>query len=529
MKLALFYVLVLSAVACNRNHSHGQAGGHAHGDDHGHDHGDAHGHGADGKHAEEEEAEPLAITRWTERSELFVEFPPPAPSKPVSYHAHVTRLSDFQAVTEGRFTVRYKQDGKVAAEASIDKVLRAGIFKPEGPAPAAGRYAVEMTYEHGGQTDVFDCGLIEVTDKPKPESEEADAGEISFLKETQWKIPFATAWATSRDLRRAVDLPTIVETAGSDQMTLGAPTSGRFFHDEKEALAAGRRVKKGEVLGSIVPNVEGEDFTRLEASADEASLAKKQTEAEIARISPLVEQGLLPERRLIELRNELSVQDARVAAARRRVGRVIAPGGAGGLPIRATMDGLLREVLVPNGEPVQAGAVLVRMAGTDHLWLRARFVARPTGELTNAEPVGVRLADGKRVDLLGRASFLSGEPIVDPATRLATWLVDVVPGAAGADAELRPGASVVLSVRAGAPRKVLAVPRTAIVEISTRPFVFVQAGGESFVKRRVELGMTDGVFTEITAGVADGERVVTAGGFDVHIASLSGTVESHRH
>jgi multidrug efflux pump subunit AcrA (membrane-fusion protein) len=57
----------------------------------------------------------------------------------------------------------------------------------------------------------------------------------------------------------------------------------------------------------------------------------------------------------------------------------------------------------------------------------------------------------------------------------------------------------------------------------------VQTGGESFVKRRVALGTTDGVFTEISSGVADGERVVTEGGFDIHIASLSGTVESHRH
>jgi cobalt-zinc-cadmium efflux system membrane fusion protein len=488
---------------------------HSHGDDHGHEH---------GEHATADEPEPIAVTRWTERYELFVEFPPPKPAAAVSYHAHVTRLSDFQAVTEGRFTVRYKRDGKVTAEASAGKILRAGIFKPEGPAPAAGRYTVEMSYEHGGTVDVFDCGRVDVAEKPLALSEEADAGEISFLKETQWKIPFSTAWATTREMRKGV-----VETAGSDQLTLGAPTSGRFFHDEREALAAGRRVKKGQVLGSIVPNVEGDDFTRLEASVEEANLAKQQLEAEIARVSPLVAEGLLPERRLIELKNELSVQNTRLVAARRRVGRVVAPGGGGGLPIRASMDGVLREVVVPNGEPVQAGAVLLRMAGTDHLWLRSRFVARPPGELVNAEPVSARLSEGKVVDLLGRARFLSNEPVVDPNTRLATWIADVEPGAVGAENELRPGAAVVLSVRAGAARKALAVPRKAIVEISTRPFVFVQSGGESFVKRRVTLGITDGTFIEVTSGVSDGERVVTTGGFDVHIASLSGTVESHRH
>jgi membrane fusion protein, heavy metal efflux system len=106
----------------------------------------------------------------------------------------------------------------------------------------------------------------------------------------------------------------------------------------------------------------------------------------------------------------------------------------------------------------------------------------------------------------------------------------VAPGIAPeADAELRPGAAIVVTVKAGTPRKVLAVPRKAVVEISTQPFVFVQRGGESFLKRRVKTGISDGTFVEISSGVEPGDRVVTEGGFDIHIASLSGTVESHKH
>lgn len=503
------------AIAC---HGH-ESGGHSH------DHSDQ-GHGA----AEAEEAEPLAITKWTDRYELFVEFPPPKPNTKLAYHAHVTRLSDFHAVTEGKFRVRFKRDGQVAAEASVGKVKRAGIFTPEGPAPATGRYTLEMTYEHSGQSDTFDCGVVDIADKPLAPEEDGPAGEISFLKETQWKIPFGTAWAEVRELSGTLEFPATVESAGSDQLTLGAPTSGRFFHDPKGALTVGRRVKKGEVLGSLAPNVEGEDFTKLESSVEEARIQKQQVQAEIERVTPLVEQGLLPERRLIELKNELSVQQAKLSAAERRVGRVVAPGGAGGLPIRATMDGQLREVLVPNGEPVAAGAVLLRLAGTDHVWLRSRFVARPLGELANAEPTAVRLGDGRRVELVGRARFMSAQPTFDPQTRLATWLVDVSPGPTpAADADLRPGAAVVVSVRAGTPRKVLVVPKKAVVEISTRQYVFVQPSGERFLKRRVEVGDSDGEWVEIRSGVERGERVVTEGGFDVHIASLGGTVESHRH
>ncbi|HEU5075019.1 MAG TPA: efflux RND transporter periplasmic adaptor subunit [Polyangiaceae bacterium] len=498
---------------------------------------DDHGPGAHPKHgdhalgsAEAEGPAPLAITKWTDRYELFVEFPRPEPNKALDYHAHVTRLAEFEAVTGGKFTVRFKRDGKVVRETSIDKVERAGIFRPGGPAPARGRYALEMTYERGGESATFDCGLVDVVDDPSAAAEEPVAGEITFLKETQWKIPFHTAWSEVRELKTALEFAATVETAASDQLTLGAPISGRFFHDQKAALAVGRRVAKGEVLGRIAPNVEGEDFTRLESSVEEARLQKQQVEAEIERVTPLVEQGLLPERRSIELRNELSVQQARLRAAQLRVSRVIAPGGLSGLPIRAALDGLLSDVLVSNGEPVAAGAVLLRLAGTHHVWLRSRFVARPRPALTGAVPVAVRLSDGRRIDLKDSARFMSAEPSVDPQTRLATWVVDVA-GSSAPDLEagLQPGTSVVLQVRAGTPRKVLAVPREAVVEIATQPYVFVQSGGESFFKRRVEVGATDGEWTEIRSGIAEGERVVTEGGFDVHIASLAGTIESHRH
>jgi RND family efflux transporter MFP subunit len=511
-------LLALLSLACDRHHSDG----HAH-DDHGPD------RGHDDRAAAEEDAEPLAVTKWTDRYELFVEFPPPKPNTKLAYHAHLTRLSDFRAVVEGKFTVRFRQSGQVVTETSIDKLERAGIFTPEGPAPGRGRYSLEMTYEHGGQIDTFDCGFIDVTEKVAA-SNEGPSSDITFLKETQWKIPFATAWAEKRELRGTLEFSATVETAGSDQLTFGAPTSGRFFHDRRAPLTVGRKVTKGEVLGRIAPNVEGEDFTKLESSVDEARIQEQQIQAEIERVTPLVEQGLLPERRLIELKNTLSTRQAKLTAAERRVGRVVAPGGAGGLPIRATMNGLLQDVLVPNGEPVEAGAVLFRLAGTNHVWLRSRFVARAPSALVNAEPWAVRLSDGRRIDIGGRAQFMSAQPTVDPQSRLATWVIDISPGSTPEiDADLRPGAAVVVAVKAGTPRNVVALPRGAVVEISTRPYVFVQAGGEEFSKRRVELGVTDGEWTEIRSGIEAGERVVTQGGFDVHIASLAGTVESHRH
>ena len=189
----LAIVLGLAAIVGCHSHDHAGGDGHAHGGDH-------------PPHADEE-GPTIAITRWTDRSELFVELPAPEPGKPVAYHAHVTRLADHQAVREGTFRVRWKTASGVAAEATQDGVKRPGIFVFEAPAPAAGTYTLELEYEVDGRKDVFDGGPVVVASPPRAPDVEEPSGAITLLKETQWTIPFATAWAEERALAREVELP----------------------------------------------------------------------------------------------------------------------------------------------------------------------------------------------------------------------------------------------------------------------------------------------------------------------------------
>jgi cobalt-zinc-cadmium efflux system membrane fusion protein len=208
---------------------------------------------------------------------------------------------------------------------------------------------------------------------------------------------------------------------------------------------------------------------------------------------------------------------------------VVSPDRGGALVLRAPKSGVIAQVLVPNGAPVEAGAPLVRLGGTGHPWIRARFVAKPAHLLAGAQPAGVRLPSGQRVELEA-ARFLSALPTVDPASRVATWIVDAGPVRSATTAqELRPGTSVVLLLRVGEPRVLLAVPRTAVVEINTRPYVFVQVDGEHFEKRAV---------TPRTVRRPVGPRHLwrarrRARGVARRLRhpprSLMGTVESHRH
>lgn len=494
--------------------------GHTH-DEHGH----AHGEGS-AQPAEEPEAAPISITRWTDRYELFVEIPPPVNNKPIAYHAHVTRLEDFQAVAEGRFVARYKDaSGKVAREHAQMGVKRPGIFVFEGEGLPTGEYAVEMQYEHGGATDVWDCGTIAVLAKdPPPAAEEAETS-ITFLKESQWKIQFRTAWSEERAIRRQLEMTGVIEPAGSDQLTVGAPTGGKFLHEEKSPLAVGTKVKKGDVLGTVVPNVADEDYSRLTFAVEEAAIAKKQNETELARVRPLVEKGLLPEKRLTDLKNEAELFGSRLTLAQQRLG-TLAGNGKRGLAVKADRDATIGEVVVKNGDTVEAGAALIRLGGSKKSWVRAKTYSR--GPFDDAAPSALRGDGGNTFDLaaLG-ASFVTPLPSIDPTTRVGTWMLDLGPKTEGL--ELRTGSAVVITARVGAATNGVVVPAGAVVEIDTRPYVFVQIDGEHFEKRAVAIGPTDAGFIPVLRGVEKAERVVTVGGFDIHLAAVMGTVESHRH
>ena len=129
------------------------------------------------------------------------------------------------------------------------------------------------------------------------------------------------------------------------------------------------------------------------------------------------------------------------------------------------------------------------------------------------------------VDLLSLgAAVLTEELVTDPHTLSAPLLVRAPAGSG-----LRPGDLVELSVGVGSTRPALTIPRSAVIEINGQDVVFVQKTGESFTRRRVVLGDGNAHHVTIERGLTPGDMVVTEGGFDVHVASLSGALESHRH
>ena len=71
------------------------------------------------------------------------------------------------------------------------------------------------------------------------------------------------------------------------------------------------------------------------------------------------------------------------------------------------------------------------------------------------------------------------------------------------------------------------LPNTAIVEEMGIYCVFVQTCVDSFEKRLITKGVTDGYNTQILKGVEAGDKVVSKGAINVKLAQGSAALDPH--
>src|SRR5688500_7880301 len=119
--------------------------------------------GAGGGGAPAAEAPTLDVTSWTDKTELFMEYPPLVAGQEALFAVHLTRLSDFSAMTAGRPRLELTpESGGTPAVLQGQEPSRPGVFRVLAPAPAAGRYRWRLVVDAPGLMDAHDLGAITV-------------------------------------------------------------------------------------------------------------------------------------------------------------------------------------------------------------------------------------------------------------------------------------------------------------------------------------------------------------------------------
>jgi membrane fusion protein, heavy metal efflux system len=534
-------VLTLAGCDLPHGHDHDHDGGHIHADGETHD-GHADDHAAEGAHPHEEEHageddhghghEPgaIAVTHFTDRTELFVEFPPLTVAEDSAFAAHLTRLDDFRPVAEGRVNVRLTGGGLPAESFTVDKPSIPGIFRPVARPAAAGERIVSLTLESPGLSVTHELGTYSVYPDPQsaaaaqPAEEEEGAEAISFLKEQQWKVDFATAPVERRALDASVRATGIIAARTDGEALVGAPAPGQVLATDAFPRI-GSRVEAGQPLATILPKVAGDqvDVASLELAVARARSEHQFAERELERLKTLVTQRAASTRELNEAENAQRVAKAELDAASERLARYQSTLGTedaakpAAIRVRSPIAGTLAEIRVAAGSYVAEGAEMFHVVDTERLWLEASVAEADLGRLHEPQRAWFTLEGFPQVfavDPQAGARLVAFGTLVDPVRRTVPLVFELP----NPDGRLRVGMFADVRIATGERAQDLAVPVSAVIDEAGQDVVYVMLGGESFERRVVRLGIRDGGYVQVVEGLAPGERVVTRGAYLVRLA-----------
>ena len=178
------------------------------------------------------------------------------------------------------------------------------------------------------------------------------------------------------------------------------------------------------------------------------------------------------------------------------------------LRILAPRDGFVVEKMVVQGQMVDPGMKLYRLADLGLVWVQAQIYEQDLAYVKLGQEATVTLAYLPDREFRGRVTYLY--PNVDEKTRTARVRMEFHnPGFF-----LKPGMFATVQISSELDPSVLLVPDMAILRSGEKSTVFVALEEGKFDPRNIALGpQAENDMYQVISGLKEGERIVTSGQF----------------
>src|SRR5256886_4542771 len=174
-------------------------------------------------------------------------------------------------------------------------------------------------------------------------------------------------------------------------------------------------------------------------------------------------------------------------------------------PAPATGDVIEKKII--NGQRVQAGQELYRIADHSHLWVVADVAEADLSAIRMGTRANVTVRAYAAQPIEGEVTFIY--PELRAETRTARVRIEIP----NPDGRLKIDMYADVVFQVGATEPLPAVPASAVIDSGTRQVVLVAKGEGRFEPRPVKLGMRGDGYVEVLEGVSKGEEVVTSATF----------------
>lgn len=461
----------------------------------------------------------ISHTVWTTNSELFVEFSPLVVGRQTSFAAHFSDMATFLPIETGKLTVSLVQ-GEKGIRNSVDAPSQPGIFRPVIQPDAAGAFQLWFEIETPMYKDkiVIENVVVYLNQQAAEEAHREappDPNTIAFLKEQAWKIDWAVSRARKDTVHDVIRAGGEILPSKGDETVLAATANGLVVLDATNARV-GNAVNQGAPMFTIKS---GGTDKNIEAEFKQAQANHAQTKSKYERKQKLYDMKAI---------SKAELEEALLAfeLARSTYDNIAGNYSAGGKSIAATTRGFVKQIHVASGQYVKVGEPLAVIAQNKKLTLRADVPQSEYSKLKSIGGANFRTEASGQVYSIGEfngkilaygKSVSKQQPFIPVHFEIDN------------KDELLPGAFIDLFIQTGTRGPALVIPVEALMEDQGSFSVFIQTEGESFEKRDVITGVSDGKKIEVVRGLREGEMVVTKGAFQVKMASMSSSVPAHGH
>ncbi len=302
-----------------------------------------------------------------------------------------------------------------------------------------------------------------------------------------------------------------------DEVEIKPQISGIIAELHKEA---GQTVRKGEVIATVKVIPEMGQLSSAESRVSVAELSLAQTKREAERTETLHAKGVVSDEEAEQSRTALSKAEEELQNARENL-EIVQNGitsrykELSNTQIRSTIDGMILDVPIKVGNSViQAntfndGTTIATVADMSNMQFKGNVDETDVGKLH--EGMGVKLTIGalQNVELDATLEYVSPKATEDNGVVLfEVKAAAKIPAEVFVRAGYSANANIVIENREG----VLTVSEGTIEFDEGKSYVYVLTSDEAaeeqtFEKREVEIGLSDGMRVEIVSGITADDRI----------------------
>ena len=313
-----------------------------------------------------------------------------------------------------------------------------------------------------------------------------------------------------------IEVTTIHPQAVTDRLELAAqiqPDPARVVHIYSQVtgrlvalyVRPGQEVKKDETIGLI----QSSEIAEARADYDKAKIEVARSDHQLDRAKLLLQHEVMAQRDYDDIEAANQAAHAELTRTIQRIHMLgFSPEGSSDTAaLRAPISGAVLEIGTASGEMQRSldnASSIATIANLDPVWILGDVFERDLGTLRSAQSVDVTLPAYPGETLHGRISNISDA--IDPTSRTLKVRV-VVPNP---QHRLKPGMFATLSLARTTTQQFI-VPTAAVVHEGSSSYVFMPTSPGKYAQHQVTTGTIRDQTVVVTAGLKDGDQIVTAG------------------